>query len=69
MPYTNLEKMTNYCFALPYLQGGTELARKFAEENCGHTKDHDDFINSPEFLVNKFGFSTAHQATVLLILE
>ncbi len=35
--------MTNYCIVLPYLQGGTELAKKFAEENCGHTKDHDEF--------------------------
>lgn len=40
---TNLEKMTNYCLVLPYLQGGTELAMKFAEENCGHIKDHDEF--------------------------
>jgi hypothetical protein len=35
--------MTNYCLALPYLQGGTELAKKFAEENGGHTKEHDEF--------------------------
>ena len=35
--------MINYCLVLPYLQGGTELAKKFAEENCGHTKDHDEF--------------------------
>ena len=36
-------KMTNYCFVLPYLKGGTELAKKFEEENGGHTKDHDEF--------------------------
>jgi hypothetical protein len=35
--------MTNYCLALPYLQGGTELAKKFAGENSGHTKEHDEF--------------------------
>jgi hypothetical protein len=35
--------MTNYCLALPYLQGGTELAERFADENGGHTKDHDEF--------------------------
>jgi hypothetical protein len=35
--------MTNYCLVLPYLQGGAELAMKFAEKNCGHSKDHDEF--------------------------
>ena len=34
--------MVNYCFALPYLPGGIELAKKFFQEN-GHTKQHDDF--------------------------
>ncbi len=27
--------MINYCLALPYLPGGIELAKKFAEENGG----------------------------------
>lgn len=35
--------MTNYCLALPYLSGGLELARKFATEECGHSKEHDEF--------------------------
>ena len=35
--------MTNYCLALPYLPGGLELGRKFAEEECGHSKEHDEF--------------------------
>jgi hypothetical protein len=35
--------MVNYCLVLPCLQGGAELAKKFAEENGGHTKEHDEF--------------------------
>lgn len=35
--------MTNYCLVLPYLPGGLELARKFAIEECGHSKEHDEF--------------------------
>jgi len=35
--------MTNYCLALPYLPGGLELGRKCAVEECGHSKEHDEF--------------------------
>lgn len=35
--------MTNYCLALPYLQGGLELGRKFAVEEWGQSKEHDEF--------------------------
>jgi hypothetical protein len=35
--------MVNYCLALPFLPGGTELAKKFTEEN-GTTKEHDEFF-------------------------
>lgn len=35
--------MTTYCLALPYLPGGLELAKKFAKEECGHSKEHDEF--------------------------
>ena len=38
-------KTVNYCFVLPYLLGGVELAKKFAQEN-GHGKDHDDFYKA-----------------------
>ena len=34
--------MVTYCLALPYLPGGVELAKKFAQEN-GNTKEHDEF--------------------------
>ena len=34
--------MVNYCFALPYLTGGAELAKRFVQEN-GNTKEHDEF--------------------------
>jgi hypothetical protein len=34
--------MVNYCLALPYLAGGTELAKKIVQEN-GNTKEHDEF--------------------------
>ena len=34
--------MVNYCFALPYLPGGVELAKRFVQEN-GNTKEHDEF--------------------------
>ena len=32
--------------ALPYLPGGIELAKKFAEENGGHSKEHDEFYKT-----------------------
>ena len=35
--------MVNYCLALPFLPGGTEVARKFIEEN-GTTKEHNEFF-------------------------
>ena len=35
--------MVNYCLALPYLPGGVELAKKFAQENS-NTKEHDEFF-------------------------
>lgn len=35
--------MTNYCLALPYLPGGLEQGRKFAVEECRHSKEHDEF--------------------------
>jgi hypothetical protein len=36
--------MVNYCLALPILPGeGMELAKKFAQEHGGHTKEHDEF--------------------------
>jgi hypothetical protein len=41
--YLESRKMTNHCLALPYLQGRTELGKRFAEENGGHTKEHDEF--------------------------
>lgn len=35
--------MVNYCLTLPFLPGGIELLKKFAKENGGHTKEHDEF--------------------------
>jgi hypothetical protein len=35
--------MVNYCLALPFLPGGTELAKRFMEEH-GTTKEHDEFF-------------------------
>jgi hypothetical protein len=35
--------MANYSLALPYVPGGLELARKFAAENGGHSKEYDEF--------------------------
>ena len=37
--------MTNYFLALPYLPGGIEADRKFAVDECGHRKEHDEFYN------------------------
>jgi hypothetical protein len=34
--------MVHYCFALPYIQVGLELAKKFAKENT-NTEEHDEF--------------------------
>ena len=36
--------MVNYCLALPFLTGGLELAKKFAQENT-NTKERDEFYN------------------------
>jgi hypothetical protein len=35
--------MTNYCLPVPYLDKGLELGKKFAVEECGHSKEHDEF--------------------------
>jgi hypothetical protein len=35
--------MSNYCLVLPYLPGGIELARKFANEYGDHNREHDEF--------------------------
>ena len=35
--------MVNYSLALPFLPGGTEVAKKFIEEN-GTTKEHNEFF-------------------------
>ncbi len=37
--------MVNYCLSLPYLPGGIELAKKFAQEN-GQGKEHDEFYKT-----------------------
>ena len=59
--------MTNYCLALPYLPGGLELGRKFAEEVCGHSKEHDEFIRLQVLLARTFGFNEVHQEVALQI--
>jgi hypothetical protein len=38
--------MINYCLALPLLPGRIELAKKFAEENGGHNKEHNEFYKT-----------------------
>jgi hypothetical protein len=38
--------MVNYCLALSLLPEGIELAKKFAEENGGHNKEHDEFYKT-----------------------
>jgi hypothetical protein len=35
--------MSNYCLVLPFLPGGLEFARKFANEHGVHNKEHDGF--------------------------
>jgi hypothetical protein len=42
--------MVHYCFALPYIQGGLELAKKFAKENT-NTKEHDEFYKHVALLI------------------
>jgi hypothetical protein len=41
-PFYEFAEMVNYCLALPYLPGGVEIAKKFAQEN-GNTEEHDEF--------------------------
>jgi hypothetical protein len=40
--------MTNYCFALPFLPDGIDLAKKFARENGGSNREHDEFYRSAD---------------------
>jgi hypothetical protein len=47
--FVSVFEMVNYCFVLPYLPGGAELAKKFAQEN-GHGKEHDDFYRTAGYL-------------------
>jgi hypothetical protein len=61
-------EMVNYCFALPYAQGGLELAKKFAKENT-KTKEHDEFYKLAGISRDRFGFSVVRKAVVLLILK
>ena len=61
--------MTNYCFVLPFLPGGIDLAKKFAQENGGSNKEHDEFYKVPVLVVNRFGFNVVHQVVVHLILR
>jgi len=35
--------MVNYCLALPIPPENMELVKKFAQENGGHNKEHDEF--------------------------
>jgi len=37
--------MANYCFTVPFLPGGIELARKWNQENIVNNKEHDDVFN------------------------
>jgi hypothetical protein len=37
--------MTNYCFTVPFLPGGIELARKWNQENIVNNKEHDEVFN------------------------
>jgi hypothetical protein len=55
--------MVNYCFALSYVQGGLELAKKFAQENT-NTKEHDEFYKIAGITVRISGFSAVHQEVV-----
>jgi hypothetical protein len=63
--------MINYCLALPLLPGRIELAKKFAEENGGHNKEHNEFYKTAGIprVVKTSGFSAVHQEVVLLILR
>ena len=66
-PICEFTEMVNYCLALPYLPGGVELAKKFAQEN-GNTKEHDEFYRIAGISRETIGFSGVRQAVVLLIL-
>ena len=42
----NVQKyMANYCFIVPFLPGGIELARKWNQENIVNNKEHDEVFN------------------------
>ncbi|MGA8484862.1 MAG: hypothetical protein WB706_10760 [Nitrososphaeraceae archaeon] len=59
--------MTNYCLALPYLPGVLELDRKFAVEECGHSKEHDEFYTIAGLHARTFGFNEIRQEVALQI--
>jgi hypothetical protein len=56
--------MVNYCLVLPYLPGGIELVKKFAEENT-NTKEHDEFYKIAG--VTREGFNVTHKVLVLIL--
>jgi hypothetical protein len=59
--------MTNYCFVLPFLPGGIDLAKKFAQEMAVLTRNMTNSIKVPVLVVNRFGFNVVHQVVVHLI--
>jgi hypothetical protein len=59
--------MTNYCLALPHLPGGLGLGRKFAVEECGHSKEHDEFYKIAGLHARTFGFNEVDQEVALQI--
>ncbi|HKI08949.1 MAG TPA: hypothetical protein VKA09_11175 [Nitrososphaeraceae archaeon] len=61
-------EMVNYCLALPYLPGGAELGKKFAQEN-GNTKQHDEFYRIAGISREHVWIQRVRQAVVLLILK
>jgi hypothetical protein len=60
--------MVNYCLAFPYLTGGADIAKVFAQGN-GNSKEHNDSTELLVFLAKPFGCSGVRQAAVLLILK
>jgi hypothetical protein len=38
--------MTNYCLALPYLPGGIEIAKRFAQVEEKEKEEHDEFYKN-----------------------
>lgn len=60
--------MSNYFLVLPFLPGGIELARKFANEHGIHTEEHEEFYKVAGIIRENVWIQLVHWVLVPPIL-